>query len=79
MGGCDECSLSERDREQAGKGDAAEQHVEQHELSPDCVDGRGAGEQHANHRAGEEDKPGRLGRVDQRDQAGAQAATKDGS
>src|SRR5205823_13490019 len=75
MRGGEEVPICERDRDQSGQRHAAEKRPEQDQLEAHRVSRAGAGEQHSDHRAREEDQPGGLGRVDQRDHPGPQAPT----
>ena len=73
----EEVPIGEADREEGRERDAAEQRPEQDQLEANGIGGAGAREQHADHRAREEDQAGRLGGVDQGDHPRPQAATDD--
>ena len=75
--GREEVAVGERGRDQRRDRDASEQRPEQHELQAHRVHRVCAGQQHPDHRAGEEDQPGRLRRVHERDHPRAQAGAHD--
>ena len=70
----EEVAVGEAGGDEGRDRDAAEQGVEQDQLQADGVGRGGAGEEHADHRAGEEDQAGGLGRVDEGDHPRAQGA-----
>src|SRR5918912_2347103 len=76
--GGEERSVGEQTDQDSCDGDAPKEHVEDHYLQPDGLERIGPGDDHADHRPRQEDYPGRLRGVYERDEGALERGPQNG-